>query len=65
MVEGKVKGSVFKEESEVFVRDTRVLRKVGAVARGAADPSGINFTIRCLFPQLPGDSEMHPKSYVG
>ena len=65
LIEGKTEGGIFEEESDVFIRDTRVLGKVGTVARGTVKTSGIGLAIRCLFPQLPGDSKVHPKSHIG
>ena len=35
------------------------------VAGGTVNVPGIDLTVRCLFPQLPGDSEVHPKSHIG
>jgi hypothetical protein len=64
LIEGKVEGGVFEEESDVFIRDARVLGQVGTVARGAVDTSGIDLAIRCLFPQLPGDPEVRPKLHI-
>jgi hypothetical protein len=65
LIEGEVEDGIFKEESDVFIRDARVLGKVGTVARGTVNTSGIGLTIRCLFPQLPGDSKVRPKSHIG
>jgi hypothetical protein len=65
LVEGKVEGGILEEESNVFVRNTRVLGEVRTVARGAINSSGIGFAIRHLFPQLPGDSKVHPKLHIG
>jgi hypothetical protein len=64
LVEGEVEGGIFEKEFNVFVGDARVLEEVGTVARGAVNTSGIGLAVRCLFPQLPGDSKVHPKSYI-
>jgi hypothetical protein len=50
LVESKVEGGIFEEESEVCVIDAWILREIRAVAGGAVDSSGVHFAIGCLFP---------------
>jgi hypothetical protein len=56
LVESKVEGGIFEEESEVGVVDAWVLREIRAVAGGAIDPPGVDLAIGALLPQLPRDS---------
>jgi hypothetical protein len=65
LVEGEVQGGVFEEEPEVCVVNAWILREIRAVAGGTVNPPGIDLAIRCLLPQLPRDSQMRPKAYVG
>jgi hypothetical protein len=64
LIKGEVEGSVFEEESDVLIRDARVLGKVGMVARGTVNAPGIGLAVGCLFSQLPGDSEVCPKPHI-
>jgi hypothetical protein len=65
LVEGEVEGGVLEEEPDVLIGDARVLREVGTVTGGTVDAPGIDLTVGCLLPQLPGDSEVRPKSHIG